>query len=110
MTNRSAVDFSGWNRNYRIPARLVKSYEDAILTNLTGTYTVDDGETTFQGNTFGSIVSELRWRHKLKIPGLRCDQESMFKALGFEIRRARGRRWYRGGKLGWGQEAEVVTL
>jgi len=90
------------------PAQIERAQE-ALLRYCTGTYSQDDGATTFQGNSLSYIVMALR-DEGFRVPSNHSDQREFFAALGFKIVRARGERVYAGGKRGFGVPCDCVTI
>lgn len=116
MTNDIIIQ--GWKRDYRVSAKMAEVYTDAILEALNGTYSTDNGETTFQGQSLSYVVDMVRQSmpgprrnpNGLVLPGLSVDQITLFRALGFKVVKARGKRIYKGGKFGFGVRCDCVTL
>lgn len=103
------LKINGWTRDYVMSDRDVEIYTDVVLKVLVSNYTTDDGATTFQGQSLSHVVSELRYA-RCKVPSNLTDQHNLLEALGFKIVKARGERWYRGGKRGFGNRCDCVTV
>lgn len=89
---------SGWIRDYFISPRDAAIGREIVLNSLKYGFSRDGIETTFDANSFTSVVSELRYKGK-KMPGGYGDQRRVLEALGFKIVRARPEFSYRPGKF-----------
>ena len=73
---------------------------DAIIEYLNGTFSVDNGQSVFPGQSVSFLVQILR-SEGFQLPGRMHDQEVLFNKLGFSIVAARQKQNTKKGFGGW---------
>lgn len=102
------LTFNGWRGEYALSDQLVAAMKAAIDERMCDEYTPDEGATLFKGESVSYLTDWLRSRG-FKLPGLMCDQETLYKALGYRVAKARAVRTYRNNKKRFAAPCTVVS-